>query len=297
MNETTPDPEVQKALNHLSPPPAHGPGFWDELNTSVSAQTGGGSGQAPNHRSRFLAGAAAAAVVLVGGALLLSLRGDRTQGIDVAIETTTTTMTAATSPPPTTFAAATTTKIPADGARPSLVGTQIDDSWVVLYSSDIANGDYVSHAVEDIDCGSNDLAFASDGIITLDYGRRDGSSSFFPGPQGVLAVLTINCGSFEELSIGSEFGGPAESLKPLTLSRDPLVVETFAWDLVRKVMVATVVFDTESQVVRINDEGEVTIIDASTNFPERAVSELFHYDVGVPDQFSVDYTNRTAGSL
>lgn len=295
MNDSTPDPEIRTALGELAPPPTHGPGFWDELNTSISVRTGNGNGQTPNRRGRYLAVAAAAAVVLVGGALLPSLRGDRTQGIDVAIDTTTTTPTA-TSAPSTTLAA-TTTLAPADGARPSLVGTPIDDSWIVLYSSTIAVGDYVGRAVEDVDCGSNDLAFASDGIITRDYGRRDGSSSFFPGPQGVLAVLTINCGSFEELSVGSELGGPAESLEPLTLSRDPLVVESFAWDLVRKVMVATVVFDTESEVVRINDEGEVTIIDASTNFPERAASELFHYDVGVPDQFSVDYATGRGVSL
>jgi hypothetical protein len=290
MNESTPDPEIRDALSRLPEPPAHGPGFWDELNTGLTAQTGNRQRPPGIVRSRFFMVAAAAIVTLVGGALLFNARNNG-QNIDVAIETTTT---SPNSTVPSTTAATPTTR---SGERPSLVGAPIDESWQVVYSSPIAGGDYVSRIVEDADCGEMDLAFAADGIITRDYGRRDGSFGFHPGPQGVLAVLTINCGSFVELSIGSELGGPATSLDPVQLTRVPLVVEDLGWDLVRKVMVATVIFDNDSVRVQISDTGQVTEIGQTPRFAERATSQLFHYDVGVPPQFTLDYATGRGVSV
>ncbi|MFW2382518.1 MAG: hypothetical protein ACN4GZ_12225 [Acidimicrobiales bacterium] len=264
MNEPIQDPDITEALDRLAPPPLHGPGFWDELNTGLSNQTANRASSPAHGTIRSLAVAAAALVVLVGGALVLSsTAGDGDQNIDVAAEATTTTTPAPTSTAPTTAAAVTTTTGPAQVTepRPTLVGTPIDDSWVVLYSSSIAEGDYISRAQASIDCGMKDLAFARDGIIIHDYGERPGAFSYHPGPQGVLTRLSTCSGTFLEMSIGSELGAPASGFEPLALTPEPIVLEDLGWDLVDKVMVGTAIFTADPVSVRINSgTGEVTVV-------------------------------------
>lgn len=305
MNDLTPDPEISSALNDLPSAPAHGAGFWDELSTSLSAQ----ASETPDnvipfgrrHIARYSAIAAAAAAVVFAAALgIAGLGGDDGLVDSVTDSTVPETLVTTTAPATTTSVTTTSTAPPTSttGTRDSLVGTAIDQDWTVLYESAVADGSYVSRPVEQVDCGAKDIAFATNGVITQDYGRMFGAFEFAPGPQGALTMVSTCSGTFNEMRIGAELGGPAESFALLELSPRPIVLENVAWNVVEKFMVGTAIFDTTPTQVRINSgTGVVTVVDETTTYPERAASELFHYDVGVPEQFEVDYATGRGVSL
>ncbi len=119
MNESNPNNDISTALGQLPDAPAHGEGFWDELNTSLSMQS---VAETPDQRGRrpfgLLAAVAAAAAVVVGGVLAFGSFSDPnpTVLLEAAEATTTTVQEATTTPstqpstqPPTTQAATTTT--------------------------------------------------------------------------------------------------------------------------------------------------------------------------------------------
>lgn len=288
------DAVVSDALHQLPEPPPHRADFWNDLTIELGAQPTPERTNVTTLHQRFSSRAiglmgAAAAVVLVGIATITILnRGNETvtTAAAPATSTTTTTEAATTTTTPTTAPPATTVE-PID----PLLGTAVDDSWAVMGDTLDGTGQYIVRAVEEVDCGPKEFALQQGGVITTVYPSFQGQPVLIPGPQASLALYVSCQADFVSLSVGSEVSGPAPSFSPVDVQPAPLTLVDLTWDVQEKVLVGTAELTEASQPrpVRINSEGDLTIVDLSTAFNDRAESALFHYDAPVPDGFMVDF--------